>query len=144
VARRVPARNVFRAYDDARNNLFSGGQNENCVPPANGDNFAPPQLDETRSVVRMHQPPLVLTQMPDDPAQPKPCGNSYERLMELLERGGHTELLAAVKANRLSAYAACCEVGYRKRREPTGRGSENARKRRDWAIYQAYRDAKAS
>jgi len=67
--------------------------------------------------------------MTDNPVQPKPCGNSYERLMELLERGGHTELLAAVRTGQLSAYAACCEVGYRKRREPTGRGSPNARKR---------------
>jgi hypothetical protein len=64
--------------------------------------------------------------------------------MELLEHGGHAELLAAVRAGRLSPYAACVELGYRKRREPTGRGSPNARKRIDWAIFKAYRDAKVS
>jgi len=90
-----------------------------------GGNFAPTQS--------------VSTPMADNPAQPKPCGNSHERLIELLERGGHTELLAAVRGGQLSAYAACCEVGYRKRREPTGRGSPNARKRRDWAIMLAFR-----
>ena len=73
--------------------------------------------------------------MADDPVQPKPCGNSHERLIELLERGGHVEMLAAVRAGHLSAFAACCELGYRKRPEPTGRGSPNAAKRRAWVMH---------
>jgi len=64
-------------------------------------------------------------------------GNSRGYLLQRLERDGHHELLAAIDAKMLTVYAAACEVGYVTRPEPTGRGSPNAAKRREWAIRKA-------
>jgi hypothetical protein len=44
-------------------------------------------------------------------------------------------LLRGILDGRVSEYAAGVEYGICKRREPNGRGSENASKRIDWAIY---------
>jgi hypothetical protein len=65
-------------------------------------------------------------------------GNSREYLLQRLERDGHHELLALIDAKMLTVYAAACEVGYVTRPEPTGNGSPNARKRREWTIRKAY------
>jgi len=65
-------------------------------------------------------------------------GNSRGYLLQRLERDGHHELLAAIDAKMLTVYAAACEVGYVTRPEPTGRGSPNAAKRREWAIRKAF------
>jgi hypothetical protein len=75
-----------------------------------------------------------------DPSRPeRPMrGNSREYLLDRLKRDGFDELVAAIEGRELSTYAAAVEVGYRKRPEPTGRGSENAAKRRMWAIHRAY------
>jgi hypothetical protein len=77
--------------------------------------------------------------MVDDLGPPKMRGHSREYLLSRLERDGHVELLAAIAAGTISVFAAACEVGYVRRPEPTGRGSPNARKRRDWAILRAYK-----
>ena len=44
-------------------------------------------------------------------------------------------LLAGVTSQVISAYAAGCEMNYCRRPEPTGRGSENMAKARDWALH---------
>jgi len=38
----------------------------------------------------------------------------------------------------ISPFAAGCEMSYLRRREPNGRGSENAAKRRDWALHRLF------
>ena len=65
-------------------------------------------------------------------------GNSREYLLQRLERDGHHELLSAIFFGELSVFAAACEVGYVTRPTPSGNGSPNARKRREWAIRKAY------
>jgi hypothetical protein len=75
------------------------------------------------------------------PSEPRLRGNSADYLRSRLERDGFTELLAAIDRGELSTYAAACEVGYVSRPIPSGRGSPNARKRRDWAILRAYRES---
>jgi len=75
----------------------------------------------------------------DQSQQERPMrGNSREYLLQRLERDGFTELVEAIERGELSTYAAAVEVGYRKRPEPTGRGSENERRRREWAIRKAF------
>jgi hypothetical protein len=80
--------------------------------------------------------------MDDDLDPPRPerpmRGNSREYLLDRLRRDGFDELVAAIEGRELSVYAAAVSAGYRKRPEPTGRGSENAAKRRMWAIHRAY------
>jgi hypothetical protein len=80
--------------------------------------------------------------MDDDLDPPRPerpmRGNSREYLLDRLKRDGFDELVEAIEGGELSTYAAAVEVGYRKRPEPTGRGSDNAAKRRMWAIHKAY------
>ena len=74
--------------------------------------------------------------MPED-RRPRPgTGRAY--LLDRLERGGHVELLAAVEDGTLSAFAAAVEAGIVRRPRPLGTGSENARKRREYAIAQAF------
>jgi hypothetical protein len=65
-------------------------------------------------------------------------GNSREYLLQRLERDGHHELLSLIDAKKLSVYAAACHVGYVTRPEPSGNGSPNARKLREWTIRKAY------
>jgi hypothetical protein len=72
------------------------------------------------------------------PSAPPFRGNSREYLLQRLERDGHHELLVSIAAGELSVYAAACEVGYVTRPTPSGNGSPNARKRREWAIRKAY------
>jgi hypothetical protein len=47
-------------------------------------------------------------------------------------------LLRGIFDGRISEYAAGCEMNYCKRREPTGRGSENMTKRLDWAMHKLF------
>src|SRR5262245_1338349 len=44
-------------------------------------------------------------------------------------------LLEGIRAGLISVHTAACEMNYRQRREPNGRGSENVAKRRDWALH---------
>jgi hypothetical protein len=67
-------------------------------------------------------------------------GTGREYLIGRLEKGGHRELLAAVRADLISAYAAACEVGIVKRPRPLGSGSLNQRRRREFAISRALVD----
>jgi hypothetical protein len=69
-------------------------------------------------------------------------GNSRAYVIARLERdaanGGGRDvmtLLEGVLSGRISAFAAGVEMGYCRRREPTGRGSENVSKRLDWAMH---------
>jgi len=74
--------------------------------------------------------------MPEDRRLRPGTGRAY--LLDRLERGGHVELLAAVEAGALSAFAAAVEAGIVRRPRPLGTGSENARKRREYAIARAF------
>jgi hypothetical protein len=77
--------------------------------------------------------------MPEDRRLRPGTGRAY--LLDRLERGGHVELLAAVEAGTLSAFAAAVEAGIVRRPVPNGRGSTNEAKRRAFAIARAYADA---
>ena len=44
-------------------------------------------------------------------------------------------LLQGILDGRITEYAAACEMSYCRRREPTGRGSENMTRRNDWAMH---------
>jgi hypothetical protein len=44
-------------------------------------------------------------------------------------------LLQGIRDGLISTHAASCEMRYRQRPEPNGRGSENMAKRRDWALH---------
>jgi len=74
--------------------------------------------------------------MPEDRRLRPGTGRAY--LLDRLERGGHVELLAAVEAGTLSAFAAAVEAGIVRRPVPNGRGSTNEAKRREFAIRRAY------
>jgi len=68
-------------------------------------------------------------------------GNSRAYLEARLERdaaeGVRTAaaLLQGFRNGTVSLYAAAAEMGYTKRREPNGRGSENQARKRDWAMH---------
>jgi hypothetical protein len=47
-------------------------------------------------------------------------------------------LLQGIRDGRISEYAAGCEMNYCRRREPTGRGSENMTRRNDWAMHRLF------
>jgi hypothetical protein len=47
-------------------------------------------------------------------------------------------LLRGILEGRVSEFAAGVEYGICKRREPTGRGSENATRRNDWAMHRLF------
>jgi len=59
-------------------------------------------------------------------------GNSAEYICRRLARDGHLRLLEGVRSLRISAYEASIQAGYYRRPPPTGRGSDNAAKRRAW------------
>ena len=67
--------------------------------------------------------------------------NSYAYITARLARDAQdgvkvaATLLAGIRDGKISAFAAGCEMNYCKRPEPNGRGSENASKRRDWALH---------
>jgi hypothetical protein len=67
-------------------------------------------------------------------------GTSVEYLRGRLRKGGHFALLAAVERGDISTYAAAEEAGYVTRRPTLGTGSENATKRRLWAMRAALRN----
>jgi hypothetical protein len=77
--------------------------------------------------------------MPSD-RRPRP-GTSRAYLLDRLERAGEVELLAAVEAGSLSAFAAAVEAGIVRRPVPNGRGSTNMAKRRAFAIARVFADA---
>jgi hypothetical protein len=62
------------------------------------------------------------------------------RLIRDAQDGGRDVeiLLQGVRDGRITQFAAACEMNYAKRREPTGRGSENMTKRNDWAMYRLF------
>src|SRR5262245_26003084 len=70
-------------------------------------------------------------------------GTSREYLTGRLRKEGHFALLAAVERGDISAYAAAEEAGFVTRRATLGTGSENAAKRRLFAIRAALRDVDA-
>src|SRR6516162_11163977 len=70
-------------------------------------------------------------------------GTSIEYLTKRLRKGGHFALLAAVERGDISAYAAAEECGFVTRRPILGTGSENASRRRAFAIRAALRDIDA-
>jgi hypothetical protein len=71
-------------------------------------------------------------------------GNSREYLEARLQRdaseGVRTAaiLLQGVHNGTISIYAAAAEMNYTRRREPTGRGSENAARARDWRLHRLF------
>ena len=62
-------------------------------------------------------------------------GNSRAYILARLRRDNRLDLLAGVLEGKISAYAAACEMNYTRRAEPTGRGSENMARKRDWALH---------
>jgi hypothetical protein len=70
-------------------------------------------------------------------------GTSREYLIGRLRKEGHFALLAAVERGDLSAYAAAEEAGFITRRPTLGTGSENATRRRLFALRAALRDVDA-
>ena len=70
-------------------------------------------------------------------------GTSRQYLCGRLRKEGHFALLAAVERGDLSAYAAAEEAGFITRRPILGTGSENAAKRRMFAVRNALRNVDA-
>jgi hypothetical protein len=70
-------------------------------------------------------------------------GTSREYLISRLRKEGHFTLLAAVERGDLSAFAAAEECGFVTRRPTLGTGSENATRRRLFALRAALRDVDA-
>jgi hypothetical protein len=73
--------------------------------------------------------------MPED--RPPP-GTNRAYLLYRLERAGEVELLAAVEAGELSAFAAAVEAGIVRRPAALGTGTTNHAKWRAFAIARAY------
>jgi hypothetical protein len=61
---------------------------------------------------------------------PRPTGTSTAYFLKRLKADGHTKLLAAVKSNQISAFAAAVEVGYVTRPKNLGTGSTRQAQRR--------------
>ena len=70
-------------------------------------------------------------------------GTSREYLLSRLRKNGHFALVAAVQRGDLSAFQAAEHCGYVTRRPIAGGGSENAAKRRAYALHRALRDVEA-
>src|SRR5262245_14976898 len=47
-------------------------------------------------------------------------------------------LLQGIRDHRISVFAASAEMGYCKRPQPNGRGSENMTKRREWKMHKLF------
>jgi hypothetical protein len=62
-------------------------------------------------------------------------GNSADYICARLERDGHLRLLEGVRNLKISAYEAGVQAGYRLRPPNRGTGSDNAAKRRAWALH---------
>jgi hypothetical protein len=65
----------------------------------------------------------------------KRYGNNPDYICARLLRDRRFDLLEGVRSGKISAYAAAEEMNYIKRPEPLGTGSENAAKRRAWAMH---------
>jgi hypothetical protein len=71
--------------------------------------------------------------------------NRHDYLLARLTRDANdgvktaAALLQGVRNGVISVYAAGAEMSYCRRREPLGTGSENAAKRRDWALHKLLR-----
>jgi hypothetical protein len=71
------------------------------------------------------------------PAQGRPRrlqGTSREYLLDRLVRAGRPDLVEAVEAGFVSAYAVAVEMGWMKRPVPLGTGSQNQAKRRRFQL----------
>jgi hypothetical protein len=62
-------------------------------------------------------------------------GTSRDYLIRRLKEVGRTDMVAAIEAGHVSAFACAVEAGLRKRQPIAGTGSPNAAKRRAWAFY---------
>jgi len=63
-----------------------------------------------------------------------PTGNHRAYLLDQLRRAGRLDLVQAVEAGEVSAFAIATELGMRKRRPVLGTGSRNAAKRRAYRL----------
>ena len=63
------------------------------------------------------------------------AGTSRAYIIDRLLRAGRPDLVAAIEAGEVSAFAVAVELGWMKRRNLTGTGSTNQRKRREWKLY---------
>jgi len=63
------------------------------------------------------------------------AGTSRAYLLDRLLRAGRPDLVEAIEAGHVSAFAVAVELGWMKRRNLTGTGSTNQRKRREWKLY---------
>jgi hypothetical protein len=70
-------------------------------------------------------------------------GTSRQYLLSRLRKNGHFALIAAVERGDISAFQAAEHCGYVTRRPIAGGGSENAAKRRAYALHRALRDIEA-
>src|SRR5262249_29131200 len=70
-------------------------------------------------------------------------GTSREYLLSRLRKNGHFALVRAVENGDLSAFQAAEHCGYVTRRPIAGGGSENAARRRTYALARALRDIEA-
>ena len=62
-------------------------------------------------------------------------GSNREYLIRKLEEAGRFDLVAAIEAKQVSAFAVAEALGWRKRQPIQGTGSPNAAKRRAWALH---------
>jgi hypothetical protein len=62
-------------------------------------------------------------------------GSNREYLIRKLREAGRNDLVAAIEAKKISAFACAEALGWRKRQPIQGTGSENAAKRRAWALH---------
>jgi hypothetical protein len=62
-------------------------------------------------------------------------GTSRDYLIRKLKEAGRNDMVAAIEAGHVSAFACVVELGWRKRAPIQGTGSPNAAKRRAWAMH---------
>jgi hypothetical protein len=62
-------------------------------------------------------------------------GSNREYLIRKLKEAGRFDLVAAIEARQISAFACAEALGWRKRQPIQGTGSPNAAKRRAWALH---------
>jgi hypothetical protein len=72
--------------------------------------------------------------MPDEPTgrqQNPQHGNSRAYILDRLERAGRHDLADAIRADRVSAFAVACQMGWSERPANIGNGSRNQAKKRE-------------
>ena len=82
-------------------------------------------------------PMRTAAELRPTPAQRRPRrlqGTSREYLLDRLRRVGPPDLVEAVEAGHVSAYAVACEMGWMRRPAPIGTGSTNQAKRRRFQL----------